>query len=75
VIRLFSVVTYPTTGYDLSWSDLMVCQAKLQLFRYTAVGGSDAAAALVEMAENYIADLVKEATKLAMHAGRKTIKE
>ena len=37
--------------------------------------GSDAAAALVEMAEDYIADLVKEATKLAVHAGRKTIKE
>jgi len=37
--------------------------------------GSDAAAALVAKAEDYIAELVKEANKLAMHAGRKTIKE
>lgn len=37
--------------------------------------GSDAAAALVVKTEEYIADLVKEANKLAMHAGRKTIKE
>ncbi len=37
--------------------------------------GSDAAAALVGKAEDYIACLVKEANKLAMHAGRKTIKE
>lgn len=37
--------------------------------------GSDAAAALMVKTEEYIADLVKEANKLAMHAGRKTIKE
>lgn len=37
--------------------------------------GSDAAAVLVEKAENYIGHLAKEANKLAMHAGRKTIKE
>lgn len=37
--------------------------------------GSDAAVALVAQTEDYIADLVKEANKLAMHAGRKTIKE
>jgi histone H3/H4 len=37
--------------------------------------GSDAAAALLEDAERYIAKLTKEANKLAMHAGRKTIKE
>ena len=37
--------------------------------------GSDAAAAMVAMAENYIANLTKEANKLAMHAGRKTLKE
>jgi histone H3/H4 len=37
--------------------------------------GSDAAAALVAKSEDYIAELVKEANKLAMHAGRKTIKE
>ena len=37
--------------------------------------GSDAAAALVAKAEDYIACLVKEANKLAIHAGRKTIKE
>ena len=37
--------------------------------------GSDAAAALVIKAEAYIANLAKESKKLAMHAGRKTIKE
>ena len=37
--------------------------------------GNDAAVALVGIAEDYIACLVKEANKLAMHAGRKTIKE
>ncbi len=37
--------------------------------------GSDAAAVLVEKAEEYIANLSKEANKLAIHAGRKTIKE
>ena len=37
--------------------------------------GSDAAVALVAQTEDYIAGLVKEANKLAMHAGRKTIKE
>ncbi len=36
--------------------------------------GSDAAAALVEKTEEYIANLAKEANKLAIHAGRKTIK-
>ncbi|HWQ65552.1 MAG TPA: histone family protein [Methanospirillum sp.] len=36
--------------------------------------GSDAAAVLVEKAEEYIANLAKEANKLALHAGRKTIK-
>ncbi len=36
--------------------------------------GSDAAAVLVEKAEAYIANLAKEANKLANHAGRKTIK-
>jgi histone H3/H4 len=37
--------------------------------------GSDAAEALVKAAESYIANLTKEANKLAQHAGRKTIKE
>ena len=37
--------------------------------------GSDAAAALVVKTEGYIANLVKEANRLAMHAGRKTLKE
>jgi len=37
--------------------------------------GSDAAAALVVKAEEYIATLTKEANRLAQHAGRKTIKE
>jgi histone H3/H4 len=37
--------------------------------------GSDAAASLLAEAERYIAKLTKESNKLAMHAGRKTIKE
>ena len=37
--------------------------------------GSDAADVLVAKTEEYIAQLTKEANKLAMHAGRKTIKE
>jgi DNA-binding protein len=37
--------------------------------------GSDAAQAMVVKTEKYIAKLVKEANKLALHAGRKTIKE
>ena len=37
--------------------------------------GSDAAEALVVKAEKYIAQLTKEANKLAEHAGRKTIKK
>lgn len=37
--------------------------------------GQDAAVALVGKAEDYIARLTKEANKLAMHAGRKTVKE
>lgn len=37
--------------------------------------GSDGAATIVMMAEDYIARLTKEANKLAAHAGRKTIKE
>ncbi len=37
--------------------------------------GSEAAVALVSKAEDYIANLAKGANKLAMHAGRKTIKE
>lgn len=37
--------------------------------------GSDAAIALTEKAEDYIANLAKEANRLAIHAGRKTIKE
>ena len=37
--------------------------------------GSDAAAALVVKTEAYIAQLARKANKLAMHAGRKTIKE
>lgn len=36
--------------------------------------GEDAADALVEKAEAYIAELSKEAFELAKHAGRKTIK-
>ncbi len=37
--------------------------------------GHDGAEALLKEAENYIAYLTREATKLAMHAGRKTLKE
>jgi histone H3/H4 len=37
--------------------------------------GSDAAAALLVKTEAYIANLTKEANRLAQHAGRKTIKE
>jgi len=37
--------------------------------------GSDGAATLVMMAEDYIGKLANEANKLAAHAGRKTIKE
>lgn len=37
--------------------------------------GNDAAVALVGKAEDYIACLVKEANKLAIHAGRKTVKK
>lgn len=36
--------------------------------------GSDASAILVLKAEEYIANIVKEAVKLAGHAGRKTLK-
>ena len=36
--------------------------------------GSDAAAILVQKAEEYIGNLSREAEKLAAHAGRKTIK-
>ena len=36
--------------------------------------GSDAAEMLVKKAEEYIAQLTKEADKLASHAGRKTLK-
>jgi DNA-binding protein len=37
--------------------------------------GSDASEILVQKTEDYIANLVKEAVKLAAHAGRKTLKE
>jgi histone H3/H4 len=37
--------------------------------------GHDGAIALVKGAEEYIATLTREANRLAMHAGRKTIKE
>jgi histone H3/H4 len=37
--------------------------------------GKDGAAALLAMTEAYIANLTKEANRLAQHAGRKTIKE
>jgi histone H3/H4 len=37
--------------------------------------GSDAAAAILAKTEIYIANLTKEANRLAQHAGRKTIKE
>jgi DNA-binding protein len=36
--------------------------------------GNDASTALVVKAEEYIATLTKEANRLALHAGRKTIK-
>jgi histone H3/H4 len=36
--------------------------------------GRGGATALVKSAENYIAHLTQEANRLAMHAGRKTIK-
>jgi histone H3/H4 len=37
--------------------------------------GKDGAAALLAKTEAYIANLTKEANRLAQHAGRKTIKE
>jgi len=37
--------------------------------------GSDASALLLQKTEDYLAKLVKEAVKLANHAGRKTLKE
>jgi len=37
--------------------------------------GSDASEAMVKMTEDYLAKLVKEAVRLAEHAGRKTLKE
>lgn len=37
--------------------------------------GSDASALLVAKTEEYIGKLVKDAVKLAAHAGRKTLKE
>ena len=37
--------------------------------------GKDAAAAILAKTEVYIANLTKEANRLAQHAGRKTIKE
>ncbi|MDD1723547.1 MAG: NFYB/HAP3 family transcription factor subunit [Methanospirillum sp.] len=37
--------------------------------------GSDASALLVQKTEEFIAKLVKDANKLASHAGRKTLKE
>ena len=37
--------------------------------------GVDAAAVLLAKTETYIANLAKEADRLARHAGRKTIKE
>jgi histone H3/H4 len=37
--------------------------------------GHDAATVLLEKTEAYIAQLTREANKLAMHAGRKTLKE
>ena len=36
--------------------------------------GADASQALVDLTEKYLANLVKEANKLAGHAGRKTLK-
>jgi histone H3/H4 len=37
--------------------------------------GKDGAAALLTRTEAYIANLTKEANRLAQHAGRKTLKE
>jgi DNA-binding protein len=37
--------------------------------------GSEAADIMVQKTEDYIAGIVKEAVKLANHAGRKTLKE
>jgi histone H3/H4 len=37
--------------------------------------GADATEALVELAEGYLAKLVREANKLANHAGRKTLRQ
>jgi DNA-binding protein len=37
--------------------------------------GSDASEVMVKMTEDYLGKLVKEAVKLAEHAGRKTLKE
>jgi len=37
--------------------------------------GKDGAAALLAKTETYIANLTKEANRLAQHAGRKTLKE
>jgi len=37
--------------------------------------GKDAAAALLTSTEAYLADLTKEAYRLAQHAGRKTLKK
>jgi len=36
--------------------------------------GSDASEAMIQLTEAYLAKLVKEASKLAGHAGRKTLK-
>ena len=36
--------------------------------------GADASQALVDLSEKYLAKLVREAAKLAEHAGRKTLK-
>ncbi len=37
--------------------------------------GSDAAEAIADAAQEYIAELTREASKYAKHAGRKTIKK
>jgi DNA-binding protein len=37
--------------------------------------GSNAAIALLEKSKDYISNLTKEANKLALHAGRKTLKK
>ncbi|NLV27433.1 MAG: histone [Methanomicrobiales archaeon] len=37
--------------------------------------GADAAAIMVAKTEEFLGQLVKEANKLAIHAGRKTLKE